>query len=182
MCGRKPFSPARSRARRARFATCSPPRPAFYLSHFFKRHRTEYYERLQAVRDSGDREGWLAFFLRGVAKVGAEAAAAARRILELREAHRAAVTVRLGRAAGNGHRILDLLYREPVVTVARVREAIGASYPAANDLVARLAALGIVAEITGWRRNRVFEYRDYVRVFAEDADNMPHVGEPGEIV
>ena len=75
-----------------------------------------------------------------------------------------------------------MLYREPVVTVARVREAIGASYPAANDLVARLAALGIVAEITGWRRNRVFEYRDYVRVFAEDADNMPHVGEPGEIV
>ena len=61
------------------------------------------------MRDAGDREGWLAFFLRGIAEVGDEAAATARRILDLREAHRAAVTAGFGRAAGNGHRVIEAL-------------------------------------------------------------------------
>jgi len=82
-------------------------KPVLYLSHYFKRHRQEYYERLQAVRDRGEWEAWLAFFLRGVAEVAVEAAETARRILQLREEHRSAITDRLGRAAGNGHRVLE---------------------------------------------------------------------------
>ena len=81
--------------------------PVLYLSHFFRQYRSEYYERLQAVRDSGDWEGWLAFFLRGAAAVSAEAADTVRRILTLREAHRTLVTERLGRAAADGHRVLE---------------------------------------------------------------------------
>ncbi|HEY0839483.1 MAG TPA: Fic family protein, partial [Vulgatibacter sp.] len=88
-------------------------KPVLYLSHYFKRHRQRYYEALQAVRDDGDFEGWLAFFLRGVAEVSVEAADTARRILELREAHRRAITERMGRAAGNGHRVLEWLYEQP---------------------------------------------------------------------
>src|SRR5581483_4764134 len=74
-------------------------KPVLYLSHFFKRHRQDYYEKLQAVRDRGDWEGWLAFFLRGVAEVSIEAAETARKILELRERHRKSITEHLGRAA-----------------------------------------------------------------------------------
>ena len=107
-------------------------KPVLYISHFFKRRRAEYYERLQAVRDVGDWEGWLAFFLRGVAEIGDEAVATARRILDLREARRAAVTAGFGRAAGNGHRVLEALYRTPVVTVPDVRGIANLSYPAAN--------------------------------------------------
>ena len=143
-------------------------KPVLYISNFFKKHRAEYYERLQSIRDTGDWEGWLAFFLRGVAEVGDEAAATVRRILELREAHRAAVTARLGRGAGGGHKLLDRLYRQPVVTVNDVREIANLSYPAANNLVSRMASAGILEEATGNRRNRAFRYRDYIAIFSDD--------------
>lgn len=76
-------------------------RPVLYLSHFFKRHRAEYYEHLQAVRDTGDWESWLAFFLRGVAEVSGEATQTAAAILRMREEFRVTITERLGRAAAN---------------------------------------------------------------------------------
>ena len=138
--------------------------PVLYLSHFFRQYRSEYYERLQAVRDSGDWEGWLAFFLRGAAAVSAEAADTVRRILTLREAHRSLVTERLGRAAADGHRVLDALYRRPFLTVAHVPEITGTNYPAANRLVARLVQIGVLEEISGSRRNRVFRYGPYLRL------------------
>ena len=139
-------------------------RPVLYLSHFFRQNRSEYYEWLQAVRDRGDWEGWLAFFLRGAAEVSAEAADTVRRILSLREEHRALVTERLGRAAANGHRVLDHLYRRPLLSVAGVKDVTGTAYSSANDLVARLVEIGILEEVTGGQRNRVFLYRPYMRV------------------
>ena len=154
-------------------------KPVLYISHFFKRHRSEYYDRLQAVRDAGDWEGWLAFFLRGVAEVGDEAVATARRILDLREAHRAAVTAHCGRAAGNGHRVLEALHRKPVVTVSDIRGIAGLSYPAANNLVARLVSIGILEPFGDRKRNRAFLYRDYIRVFADDPEPGPRRGASG---
>jgi Fic family protein len=142
--------------------------PVLYLSHFFKRHRQEYYDRLQAVRDEGDWEGWLEFFLRGVHTVSDEAAAGVRRILVLRETNRSDITTHLGRAAGNGHKLLDSLFDRPIVGVAEVREIIGTTYQAANSLVARLTKLGILHEITGYARNRRFRYEPYVRLFTEE--------------
>ena len=151
-------------------------KPVLCISHFFKRHQAEYYERLQAVRDDGDWEGWLAFFLRGVEEVANEAVATARRVLDLREAHRAAVTAHFGRAAGNGHRVLEALYRKPVVTVSDVRDVAGLSYPAANDLVARLVSIGILERFDDRKRNRAFLYGDYIRVFADDPDPASGAG------
>ena len=145
-------------------------KPVLYLSHFFKQHRTEYYERLQAVRDRGDWEGWLAFFLRGVASVSREAAETARRVLVLREDHRARVTTGLGRAAGNGHKVLEYLYQRPIVAVADVEALTGTSYTAANMLVSRLVELGVLVEATGYRRNRLFRYQAYIELFGETAD------------
>ena len=142
-------------------------KPVLYLSHFFKRHRAEYYERLQAVRDRGDWESWLAFFLRGVASVSREATETARRILVLREDHRAKVTEGLGRAAGNGHKLLEYLYRRPIVSVADVQALTATTYTAANNLVSRLVALDILAEATGYRRNRLFRYQAYIELFGE---------------
>ena len=104
-------------------------KPVLYLSHYFKRHRQSYYERLQAVRDQGAWEDWLTFFLHGVAEVSAEATDTARRILELREEHRAAITSRLGRAAGNGHKVLESLYDRPIVSVSECRVSNGYHLP-----------------------------------------------------
>lgn len=145
-------------------------KPVLYLSHFFKQHRAEYYERLQAVRDGGDWEGWLAFFLRGVASVSREATETARRILALREDHRAKVTAGLGRAAGNGHKVLEHLYQRPILSVADVQALTTTTYTAANNLVSRLVELGVLVEATGYRRNRLFRYQAYIALFGEPGD------------
>jgi Fic family protein len=143
-------------------------KPVLYLSHYFKRHRQIYYDRLQAVRDNGDWEGWLAFFLRGVAEVSAEANDTARRILQLREEHRTAITDHLGRTAGNGHKVLESLYERPIVSVANVGTLTRTSFPAANSLVNRLVRIGILREITGRSRDRRFRYEPYVSLFTSD--------------
>jgi Fic family protein len=141
--------------------------PVLYLSHFFKRNRQEYYDHLQTVRDNGDWERWLRFFLQGVIEVSAEATETARRIILLREEHRSAITGSLGRVAGNGHRVLEYLFDHPIVSVNEVRDLIGTTYPAANDLVTKMQGIGILEEITGQARNRRYRYGPYVELFQE---------------
>lgn len=144
-------------------------KPVLYLSHYFKQHRQTYYDHLQAVRDKGAWEAWLAFFLQGVAEVAAEAADTVRRILLLREEHRAAITAKLGRAAGNGHKVLESLFDRPIVSVNDVLKLTGTTYAAANSLVSRLTDLGVLSEMTGFARNRRFRYAPYIALFNDDA-------------
>ncbi|MFP4395338.1 MAG: Fic family protein [Anaerolineales bacterium] len=152
-------------------------KPVLYLSYYFKRYRTAYYEHLQAVRDTGDWESWLAFFLHGVTDVSAQATETARRILTLREDHRALITEQFGRAAGNGHCLLESLYERPIVSVKDVQKLIGTSYPAANSLVSKMETHGILREFTGNSRNRRFRYEDYIALFA---DPMPEFEETAQ--
>ena len=140
-------------------------KPVLYLSHYFRQHRQTYYEHLQAVRDQGAWEAWLAFFLRGVIEVAGEAAETARRILQLREQHRAAITAQLGRAAGNGHKVLESLFDRPIVAVNDVQKMTGTTYAAANSLVSRLVKLDVLSEMTGYARNRRFRYAPYIALF-----------------
>ena len=140
-------------------------KPVLYLSHYFKQHRQEYYDRLQAVRDEGDWEGWVSLFLQGVTEVSIEAAATAKRILVLREDHRRQINDRLGRMAGNGHRVLERLYEKPIVSVEDVRGITQTSVQAANTAVQRLVDLGILKEMTGRARHRRFLYAPYVDLF-----------------
>jgi Fic family protein len=144
-------------------------KPVLYLSHYFRQHRQAYYDRLQAVRDRGDWEGWLAFFLRGVSEVADEAAETARRILLLREEHRSAITQHMGRTAGNGHKVLESLFDRPIVKVGDVQAMTGTTYAAANNLVARLVDLGVLSEMTGYTRNRRFRYAPYIALFNDGA-------------
>lgn len=145
-------------------------KPVLYLSHYFKRHRAEYYDRLQAVRDEGDWESWLAFFLEGVAQVSADATEVARKVLLLREENRFAITNELGRVAGNGQKVLDALLERPIVSTADVMGITGTTFAAANNLVSRLEDLGILLEITGFTRNRRYRYDPYVKLFADEPD------------
>ncbi|HVZ49674.1 MAG TPA: Fic family protein, partial [Gemmatimonadaceae bacterium] len=128
--------------------------PVLYLSHFLKQHRAEYYDRLQAVRLDGDWEAWLAFFLRGVAEVSDQAVETARRILVMREQHRTAIARTLGRAAGNGHLVLEHLFERPIISVADVVVLLGSTFTAASNVVNRFEDLGLLVEITGYARNR----------------------------
>ncbi len=144
-------------------------KPVLYLSHYLKRHRQAYYDHLQAVRDAGEWERWLTFFLRGVVEVSAQATDTARRILALREEHRSRITEHFGRAAGNGHRVLEELFDHPIMSVNDVRRLTRTTYPAANQLVQRFVDREILTEITGQARHRRFRYAAYVRLFDEEA-------------
>jgi Fic family protein len=152
-------------------------RPLLYLSLYLKRNQTEYYDRLQAVREKGDWESWVRFFLEGVRSSADESTETTRRILTLREDDR----VRLageGRTSGNLLRALDHLFAQPVTTPQLLASALGIQYVTANNLIARLVDTGILAEMTGYRRNRRFSYRKYLDMFEEGVAPI-HAGEVG---
>ena len=150
-------------------------RPLLYLSVYLKRHRAEYYDRLMAIRNSGDWESWLLFFLTGVAQTAEEATATARAILDLREEHRRLIQERT--AGINGLRVLDLLFERPLVHVNLVKDSLGIAFVTANKLVEQLEGLGILEEITGRRRDRIFSYTAYVALFRDE----PPGAEEGEV-
>jgi Fic family protein len=140
-------------------------RPVLYLSYFFKQNRQEYYDRLQAVRETGAFEDWIEFFLRGVAVAAADGAQTARKIQELREKHREQVTSRFQSSAAVG--LLDFLFRQPVITVAGATQSLKRSKPVANKLVAQFMEVGILTESSGQKRNRLFRYQPYLDLFGE---------------
>jgi len=142
-------------------------KPVLYLSYYFKKNRAEYYDRLQAVRDRGDWEGWLLFFLEGVASVSNLAAETAHKVLRLREDDRQKAIEKFERAAGTPLRILDELYRLPVAIPRLVAETHKVSYPTANTILQGLEEIGILMEVTGKKRNRAFVYDGYMSLFDE---------------
>lgn len=140
-------------------------RPVLYLSHYFKRHRAEYYNHLTMVRERGDWEGWLRFFLGGVVEVAEEAVETARRIRDLRGEHVQLLAERLP-ANALASRLLDLLLSQPYTTVRTVQSQLGCAYNTANKLVMKFVALGILEEPSPFRRNRVFVYERYLELFS----------------
>ena len=138
--------------------------PLLYLSYYFKLHRAEYYDRLMAVRQRGDWEGWLRFFLRGVAETAEQATDTAEQIFELREQHRALVLNSIG---AKGLLLLSMLFPRPLVNVNVVGLTLDVTFPTANRLVARFEELGLLREVTGQRRSRLFRYEPYLRLFDE---------------
>ncbi len=151
-------------------------RPLLYLSHYLKAHRDEYYARLTAIRDRSDWEGWLKFFLQGVGELANQATETARQILKLRETHRHSLSARVGTT--NALRLLDFLYQQPVVTAGLVARSLSVSAPTANSLVNLFRDVGLLTEMTGRQRNRLFAYYPYLRLF-EDAPNEPPPRDPG---
>ena len=136
-------------------------KPLLYLSLFFKRHRGDYYRRLDAVRVDGNWEGWLAFFLDGVATIADEAVASARELFGLIATDRARVLAHEG-VSVTALRVFELLPRNPVVTVASVMKLVGTTKPTAGRAVDLLVAAGVVLETTGKKRDRSFAYRAYL--------------------
>lgn len=143
-------------------------RPLLYLSYFFKQYRSEYYDRLQAIRDTGNWEGWLKFFLRGVYEVAQEAAATARKIVTMKEEHRQLLIDNMGQRSGNAIALLESLYFRPIFTIEHAETVVGVSYTNANKLIKDLCDIGILQEITGQKRNRAFSYAPYLQVFGEN--------------
>ena len=152
-------------------------RPLLYLSSYLKHRRAEYYDRLMAVRTDGNWEAWLEFFLRGVAETAEEAAQTAAAIIHLKEAHRQ--LLHESRLGPNHQRLLDLLFLRPLVNVSLVEEKLGVTDVTANRAISALVNVGILEEITGRPRNRVFRYFDYWKLFL-DSNPMPTENDPAQ--
>lgn len=138
-------------------------RPLLYLSFFLKRNREEYYAHLNAVRTEGAYEDWLAFFLRGVVEVSQEAERSAQEIIALRES---VVDRLLSHDIGGAGavRLAYALFERPIVTAGDVTRLLGLSQPAANALVNRFVAAGILRETTGKQRYKRYEFREYLEI------------------
>lgn len=138
-------------------------KPVLYLSTYLKQHQRDYFRCLTAVREDGDWEGWLKYFLTGVSDPAANAAGTAARIHRIRERDRE----RLLDADGQKRDLvlLDRLYRQPIVNGAWVERELDVAKATANKLLTRMENAGILRETTGFKRNRLFRYDEYVDVF-----------------
>src|SRR3989344_1448126 len=135
-----------------------------YLSDFFKEYRQDYYDRLNDFRRNDDIESWLKFFLEGVAQTSEKSVETARKIIKLRDSHLNKVAG-LGKSSEKGMTLLNALYRTPIVRVKNVEKIVSLSNPNALSLVDKFVKLGILQELTGQKRNRIFSYKDYVSLF-----------------
>ncbi len=136
-------------------------RPLLYLSLFFKRHRGEYYRLLNAARTDGDFEGWLRFFLKGVAVVADEAISATRDLFAIVTAGRARILSARSSSIASV-RLFERLPEHPIVSFGSARRLLNTTKPTAAKAVGALVDLGILAEITRKKRDRAFSYLEYL--------------------
>jgi Fic family protein len=142
--------------------------PLLYLSVYLKRHRDQYYEHLQQVRRDGDWESWIVFFLEAVISVADEATATTLQIVRIIEDDRQKVAG-LGRAAGTALALHDYIARSVFLSVPTAARELGISVPPIYSAVRKLEELGILVEVTGQQRNRIFAYNKYLETLVREA-------------
>ncbi|KYC43647.1 cell filamentation protein Fic [Scytonema hofmannii PCC 7110] len=144
--------------------------PLLYLSLYFKTHRQLYYDLLQQVRIKGDWEAWLIFFLEGVMVTSEQASSTARRLLTLFENDRQRLGT-LGRGANSTLRLHNLMRKKPLFSITHAKNELGLTIPTVTSALKNLESLGMVKEITGRRRDRLFVYNEYLSILNEGIDS-----------
>lgn len=139
-------------------------KPSLYLSDFFERNRASYYDALMQVRVSNNLIHWVRFFLSGVAQTAAKGRDTFQQILALRTQAEQQI-LQLGKRTPNARQALNLLYRKPMVTAADLEQALGLSHPTVNALLRDFLKLGVLKEMTGAARNRLFVFESYLKLF-----------------
>ncbi|HSW40300.1 MAG TPA: Fic family protein [Acidobacteriota bacterium] len=143
--------------------------PLLYLSLYFKRHRAEYYRRLNAVRTDGDFESWLKYFLEGVAVIADETVAMTQKLFALTSTDRAKVVAGSSTSVA-GIRLFELLPSHPIITVAEAVKLLKTTKPTATKAVSGLVDAEVLVEVTGRRRDRAFSYEAYLNLLRAETD------------
>jgi Fic family protein len=154
-------------------------RPLLYLSLYLKQHRAEYYAWLDQVRTTGDWEGWLDFYLTGVEHTAAEAVTTAQRLLATFEEDTRRIDAG-HRASATHRRVFEQFRTRPIGTVSSIAKKLGVSYPTAARAIVALEQLGILTEITGRKRRRVFKYTAYLDLLSVGAEPINSPASPRE--
>jgi Fic family protein len=145
--------------------------PILYLSLFLKKHRSTYYDLLQRVREKGDWEAWLEFFLDGVVETSEQGVETARRLLTLFEKDHEKISG-LGRASASALRVHSELQRAPLQSVPHMAKKLKLSQPTVQKSLESLTELDIVREITGKKRNRIYQYEKYLKILDEGTEPL----------
>lgn len=140
-------------------------KPLLYLSDFFEKNKSLYYDNLTLVRSKNDLGQWLRFFLTGVIQTAENSVLTLEKIVHLKASIEKEKLLHLGKRTKTGHEFFGQLFTKPRVTVKDVQDMTGLSTKAANDLVQAFVDLDILVESTGYQRNRVFDFADYLRMF-----------------
>lgn len=140
--------------------------PLLYLSLYFKTQRQEYYDLLQSVRIDGEWEAWIAFFLTGVTKTATQAVSTAQDLIVMFERDRKRIA-EMGKISGSALRVHQILQQKPIASVNSIAESSGLSIPTINTVLKNLAGIGLIKEITGQKRSRIFSYTEYIKVLNE---------------
>ena len=139
-------------------------KPVLYMSSFFEKHRSSYYDSLAMAHKSRDLEQWVAFFLNGLASTAQHGIETFKAIVLLRQEYEAEILT-LGSRAKNARELLNLMYANPIVSVSEVERELEMSFASANRLLKSLTELGVLKEITGFARNRLFVLEKYLALF-----------------
>ena len=139
-------------------------KPVLYMSTFFERHRTSYYDSLSMVRISNDLEQWITFFLSGIADTAQHGIEIFREIISLRQEYEERILT-LGSRAKNAHRLLRSMFAQPIINAKLATKELGMAFSSANLLLKSLTELGILKEVTGYSRNRLFVLEKYLNLF-----------------
>jgi len=142
-------------------------KPLLYLSHYFKQNRLEYYNRLMAVREKGDFESWIKFFLRGVANVSEEACETSHKIITLKDKDkkRIAETCRGSSKAAILH---EKLFDKPIISIKDMAKIMGTTFPTASNVCKELVKIDVLKETTGKERNKLFAYKEYLDILKKE--------------
>ncbi len=143
--------------------------PLLYLSLYFKSHRQQYYTLLNHVRLTGDWESWLDFFADAIIETAGLAVETARNLARLAETDRERINT-LGRSAGSALRVQQVMLEQPLVSPGQLVEKTGLSPATVNSVLLRLEQLGMVTEITGQQRNRLYSYTAYINLMNQGTD------------
>ena len=139
-------------------------KPLLYLSYYLKANRSEYYDRLMAIRNKGDWEGWLEFFLNGVIEVSYKSALTAKNIMDLQRNHKELIISKAG-SRNQGLVLHEYMFDVPYLNSNMVKKHLKCTAKSAISLLNKFLEIGIVEEITGGKRNRVFAYSQYLNLF-----------------
>jgi len=140
-------------------------KPLLYLSAFFEKNKSLYYDNLTVVRTKNDMIQWLKYFLVGVAETADNATQTLSDILALKAKLEQQISASFGKRSNTAARLLQYLFKKPVVHVNQVKDLNKSSYKSANDLVSEFVNAGILKEMTGQNRNRVFVFDEYLKMF-----------------
>ncbi len=147
--------------------------PLLYLSLYFKRNRQEYYDWLQRVRIKGDWNSWLQFFLNGVIETAQQATETVNIVLQRFKDDRSQIDRQVRRNNESTWRLHNLIKMKPMISVPTATNELGLTAPTVRSAVKNLEAMGILREITGKRRDRIYLYEPYVKILDEGTEPLP---------